>query len=493
MALDITPSYNNLKTGIQASNATVTIGGVVSDILTSVAAESTRLQVLQRLTSRLQSLDGILTTEQDDVFISEISSALGISTASVQNILTAALDSLAQNYTITRRPATAATGTVFFARATPLSGSDVTVPAGTAVTSTNGVQYVTTAAVTMSVANASAYYDSTLQLYGIEAPVEASTVGTAGNTPAGTITNETNLLTQLPLVTNKSALTNGFDIETDAELVTRIKVQLTGNNIGSADGYKKLVLQSALVSDVAVVGAGNPLMLRDRGFGGAVDIYLLETREVSAVDTVATTATPAVQCIFSQQPVSEIFTVVGTKGAVSNYVFTEGTDYIFVKDTNVLTRNSFAAQDRLVWIPGQEPDAVVGSYSVQYGTDSNIAQIQNLLTTTVNQLVGANILVRQGVKLSVDVSFTIALKAGSLLSVVQTAVSQAMQEYANNLKFGQALYQSDLIAIAETTAGVDYVVIPVNKFNLSSSTGTVDTIAAGTNQYIRLNTITLTT
>ena len=493
MALDplILESFSTLRPSIQSKNAGVNIGGVVTDVLTSVATESAKLKTLETFISGLQSLDSILAMQVDTVFIADVAESLNITPTQVQTLLTTSIETFAANLSMTRNPPTASTGLVAFERSTPLSAGDVTIPSGTTVHSISGVDYQTTATVVMLVASAPAYYNATLNMYIIEAPVQATILGTAGNTEANTITSESTFIPELPFVTNINAIVNGLDQETDEELVNRIKVTLTGNNIGAVDGYKKLVLQTGFVSDAAIIGASNPLMLRDRNFGGAVDIYLLETQLISITDTRIQGVIPDTQYVMAEQPVDSVLAVNGIKGAVPK-VFVEGVDFNFVKDTNPLIASSVRASDKITWLPGQAPDAST-SYTIQYLTDNNVQQVNNLFANTdTNAILGVDILVRQGIKINVDVSFELVLTADAVRTTVNTAVLQAMQTYVDNLKFGQVLNQSDLIAAAENTAGVDRVKIPVTQFNKTGYSGNVDYIPAAQNEYIRLQTVTLT-
>jgi hypothetical protein len=104
-------------------------------------------------------------------------------------------------------PPVLANGFVSISSANPLS-ADIFIPAGTAFTSTDGRVYASSAAVTWA-------SGSSL----VRVPVNAPTVGLAGNAAAGVITSSPSFGPGYSI--GNAAITNGHDTETDAERFAR--------------------------------------------------------------------------------------------------------------------------------------------------------------------------------------------------------------------------------------------------------------------------------
>lgn len=104
---------------------------------------------------------------------------------------------------ITRKPGTKARAEL------TLTGTDGTViPAGTVFLTLDGLEYITTAEVTITEGTATV-------------TVIAAEVGEAYNVPAESIVNQYNSISGLTAVINTSAATGGTDPESDESLVTR--------------------------------------------------------------------------------------------------------------------------------------------------------------------------------------------------------------------------------------------------------------------------------
>jgi hypothetical protein len=162
-------------------------------------------------------------------------------------------------------------------------------------------------------------------------------------------------------LTNKYDITNGYAAETDEELVARIKLTRRGSNLETKDGIAALILNNTTVRNIFVADAQSPYQLRNSGKGGVVDIYTTDSIPAAVADVQNYTST---ELVLTHQPVIEVTSIRLSDNSIT---YTEGTDYILVKDTNVLSRNSARSLDKVRWLTttGTYPGVGV-SYTVEY-------------------------------------------------------------------------------------------------------------------------------
>jgi uncharacterized phage protein gp47/JayE len=219
------------------------------------------------------------------------------------------LDKLAQNYGVTRKVATKSSGTALLTfNSIP---AIIAINTGSLITSTSGSTFVVLNGTSVDPANANFYksiatkYQSALGFlnitdqYAVEVSVQATTAGSAGNISQYSL-NQTSI-PGVSNVTNTFPFTGGNDQENDSTFRNRVLAVFSGSNIGTALGYKNLVLSNSAVSDAVVIGPGNPLMTRDgtqvtensdgsytiisEGTGGKVDILILGSTLTQFTDT----------------------------------------------------------------------------------------------------------------------------------------------------------------------------------------------------------------
>jgi len=489
MALPYKNVFDSLRTIIKIKRPDINtnIGSVVYDLfLTPNTIELTRMQVIIAFISILHSLNETLTAIDDEAFIEEVAEAFDVTTDEVLALMSNNITRLAGNFGVTKRSAKKATGTILFGTYTAPT-SDIFVPAGTIIATSSGQEYTTLEDATLIASQSILYYDGSLNAYVLPVAVEATEAGTIGNTLENTITilSQNNPITGIDFVTNTAAITNGADEETDDELVERIKIVFTGTNLGTVDGYKRLLSENLGLTRVYVAGTGDPYQLRDPGFGGYVDIFLKDkdittiTKSIVYIDNVT-------EYVLPDQPVESVITVVAIVSGVEQ-ILIEGTDYTFYKDTTALSGYSANAQSSIKFIT--LPD-VGTDFTVVYTVDSNIVNAQEVFDLSENKIIGTNVLVRQGFPVDVDISFSITTHFGYAKSAVIAAVTNAITSFISTFDLGQPLQQSDLIAIVEAVEGVDRVVLPFNKFRKSSeTTDTTDILEINANEYINMKTL----
>ena len=280
------------------------------------------------------------------------------------------LDLLAANYFVYRKQATYATGKVRFyiinsgnVKNTITETNDIpeliNVPVGTTLTTT--ATYLN-AAVTVETTELIYRLKSDISLLPIdnetgyrylECQAKATIAGEAGNIAAGTLTQISGNIQGIAFATNPFAFNGGIDRENDESLTYRCQLAITGNNIGTKDGYLKYVLDYNNVAAAKVVGAGDDIMFRDGGYidnygeyqwgsGGCVDIYVKGLEIADSTYTFSTTSEylqSFPNIILPNQPVKNILSITSELSGetfinadeydTEYYSYTNGNDTIY--------------------------------------------------------------------------------------------------------------------------------------------------------------------
>lgn len=207
----------------------------------------------------------------------------------VQAIIDNACDKLASNYGVTRDAGKRARGEVtFYVTAKP--GATIYRAIGTVV-SGGSANFRTTSTAAIVPSGGGRNFNPATGRYFCRAFIQAESPGTAGNLAAGQIrTIQANTLNVQ--VVNEGATFGGTNRESNRDLATRAMRVLSSVDSGTLQGYKTNALNVPGVNQVAVIQAGNALMMRDRNsdgrhVGGKVDLYLRGRSEAKVTDTFA--------------------------------------------------------------------------------------------------------------------------------------------------------------------------------------------------------------
>jgi uncharacterized phage protein gp47/JayE len=427
-----------------------------------------------------QTVDGILLLLDNPTLLENLALALNETIDALTLRLTNALDDIASNFGIVRRTAIGASGSVLFMRsADPQTALPITIPAGTRVSSTStGQDYRVPASVIVNQMVRNTVYNK----FVVSIPVVADSVGLTTNASVEEVTQLKDSVPGITSVINPNAITGGRDEESDTELATRIKTALSTNNIGTQVGYRNTVLQVGAVKDASVIGAGDPLMVRDLGDGGAIDIYVTDPVPVTVsvladgsnteVSTGGTwNFTPARQPI-----INDIDAVVPAADVVGIF-----------KDTSVYA-GSTRARDYIKF----DTDPTLLGFPVQYAVNNLITDVRDYMNAPERKLLGADILIKEAVITLVDVTCQIVILGNFSFSTVQSNVENAVTQAIAALTIGQSLELSDIIVVIASVPGVDRVTIPFQKFNIASETGSVNVITAVANEVLRPGNVIVT-
>lgn len=255
-----------------------------------------------------------------------------------QSILTARgndLDRIAANYFIERKGATSSVGEIiFYLKEEPQN--NIFLPANIIVSSDpdekgNRKTFKTTESKTIIRGDLTTYEvgdpielgesgTSSSAVYFVRVNAESVEPGENMNLIPGTIKN---IETMIPSefkneAINVKSFNGGTDIESDRSLQLRISLAISGNNIGTKDGYLSFMLKQPEVESALVIDAGNNFMLRDiddRGYheGGKVDIYVKDkenTQEYTQISVIEYDNEGKIKpTLLDKQPVTEILAV----------------------------------------------------------------------------------------------------------------------------------------------------------------------------------------
>jgi len=219
------------------------------------------------------------------------------------------LDFLSQNFGVSRKSSTTSSGVALLTFAS--IPATIGVGRGSLVFSSSGISFATQTGISINPSQSNLYkavatrYRNELDflgisdLYAVEVPVIATTPGIIGNISKFGI-SRTNIA-GISNVTNINPFSGGANQEDDTSFRNRVLAIFSGSNVGTALGYRNLVLSDTDVLDALVIEPGDSLMIRDgtqvfqnddgsftiisEGQGGKVDIIILGTRLAEQVDS----------------------------------------------------------------------------------------------------------------------------------------------------------------------------------------------------------------
>lgn len=484
MAIDITKSYSNLKnTILQNRKVNTTPRSVTEDLfLIPTATELAKQEILMQYINALQSFSSMGELLNSPTKLQQIADALDTNVDTVKSNISTSLEQLANNYNKYRKQATVATGIVNFWRQTPPAQSEQenSIPVGTIVASAStGIQYKTTQEIFFQ----NYYQDTTFGTdgYMLDVPVECVVAGSIGNTVIGDITTCISAVTGFPNVTNKTEFANGTDTELDLDFISRMQNEISGNNVGTVNGIKSVVLQNTEATSISVITSGDKLMAPSRRDGGCLDIYVKGSK-----------ITTTTESFFLSSP-ANIITVSDNypKPIVPNTasINTDATVTV-LNDTTSIYAGTQKAYDKLIFsrtLPS-------GNYNIVYSYNKLISDINNLLKSDEYNT-GANIIVKEAVKVPVDIFLQVVAyttNADEKNALVNTIIS-TIKSYISTMKIGESLEQSDIINLCYIE-GINRVVIPLTYFKKTSETTPAvnDVIEVNNTQYITLGNLSIT-
>lgn len=398
------------------------------------------------------SLDSLLQILEDPEKIQDIATALDITPQEVVSSLRNILENIAKDYGITRYSAQTATGIVYYIP-TNFDIGVYTVSTNLRVKSVFGLFYEPEVAQVFTVTNenADSFYVPFLGSHAFPVRVRCTTPGRVGNIGPQQIDFSFGhyLGTQWARAINITPIIGGRDLESDRELVERIKSKWTGTNLGTFSGYKNLLKQYN-VTDVYIAGPGDPFM--KRAVTGAIDIYIRDYTVLTDVITILLDS----PILNGEQRTFKVKDLLPEYMYVRNVVSTDSSIIIeIVQDNSDLWKWSTRAND-IITIKN-ESGSSINSLSVNVTYNATLTEIQKVLDLDENRILGLDVLVREAWPLNFRVSFSIVPMPGYSRSNVTPRVIESIQRYVTSLRLGAKVAKSDLINVVEDVSGVDTV------------------------------------
>lgn len=384
--------------------------------------DNTVLEMLQRLRLTQPDLDTKPATVARDLFIdlqaeqvADIYDALRDISAlqSITNLTGQDLVNYGANYGVTKNSGTKSSGTAVLTLRS--IDYDFPISSGSVVRARNGMPFLTVSTVSVMKSQQNAYKANAVRLrtqlnlagitdeFALEVSVEAQSPGSVGNIAAYSIISHS--IPNVSAVTNVVPFSGGTDLENDPAFRQRILATFASANIGTAVGYRSVILSLANAIDALVVEPGDPLMIRDGtvvttdsngnlivsepGTGGRIDIHVMGDNPQAGTDSFVyydksgkndptdplnnfvlgqSSLTPSVNLTLNSrrvavmngtaqmptQPISKIVSISGSSSGpnfVEQYLDEVGNlvgNYALVKDTGYAGGSPFGL-DKLAW------------------------------------------------------------------------------------------------------------------------------------------------
>lgn len=458
-------------------------GSIPGDVFLSAEAqifqdEEFRLDYVRQL----QSLDGVLEIIDDETYLTRLRDVWAMET--IEEVLLRIrtdLEMLVHNYNITPTPSTYGTGVARFYRVSAPT-SDLTITVGTQVYADidgTKIYFEVTEQVTMYFSQSDGYqtYDSTLDqvIWRIDAPIRAVEPGASGNVGVGTIINGT-IPSGFNGVKNDVATTGGSDEESDASLINRARLSFEGREMATLAGLSQFFTNQPEAVDALVVDVDDDLMVRDGGYGGMVDVYIMGTDITQTTDPAYTGQQITIldsgdaEIVMTNQPAKSVSLV---ENVTTGQPITTAS-YSFVEDTGDY-KGSVRGQNKIV-IDASAGITQADSIRITYTYDRLMNQFQDLIEDPNNKVLDADILVKEADAILLDIGFKLTIASTYDKLVVKNNVITNIQNFLSGLVLNQSVYQSDLVNIIENTDGVDHVDIPFTILARRGSTGASDII-----------------
>lgn len=384
------------------------------------------------------------------------------------------LDDFAANFNVVRGGSTTAVGQVTFG-SSAIATAPILIPQGTRVS-------------TLSTSTQTSVFFRTVEdgtifpgQNSVTVPVEAEVAGAAGNVGSGTVVLLSTAILGISVVNNQNPTSGGRDQESDSDYSIRIKASFLANDAVSFRGIRSRALSFANVIDALVVGAGDPLLVRGGGTGGKVDLYIQAEAGIDRTQ-VDTAVFGGSNVVLDHQPVLSISSIFNetTSAAISP------SNYLLVRDVGDLT-GSTSAQDAVMIIGGATSGDTL---TITYVSNGLLEDIQDFFAVNDENAVPArDFLTRTATQVPVDVGCTIVLTSDATFSGVQSAITDAVAGYIDNLTMGSEIKYSVVFDLIREIAGVD----DVRPLDLLARRGeaTAATVTMARNEFPLTGTITV--
>lgn len=408
------------------------------------------------------------------------------------------MDSIAQNYNLTRLPATKAVGEITF-RKKNLPGSPITIGniegTGGIILATRQlsdgttVQFITTETVIL---NTNAVLNPATNYYEVVADIEAIIEGNSGNVSTGSITNLESAISGIDTVYNSVPTGSGSAAETNTELASRILLAIAGNNRVNKAGYELFVRNNFVkVTDVLVVDPNKPDSVRGPG---TIDIYVLGDDIRSTSEEITFIDSGVSEYSLSNKPVSSITSLTAKVSGVDT-VLTQDTDYELLKDGTSIVAYSTTSKDKIKFKDlGIKPDDGT-AFTINYSYNKLINDVQEFYELEENKILCVDVMIKETIPVLLDIEFSVKYFSGNTtrLLELQESIINALTSYISDLGLGATVSQSDIVfAIKDAVKEVDNITLPFTSFKKRNDSLSSDEIEFESKEYPSIDSSTFT-
>jgi len=400
-----------------------------------------------------------------------------------------ALNATASNFGLNRFTGSPASGSVRFLRFQAPTSS-ISIPSGTVLytsSSTDSLSFSTLSSVSLSGASP---VDPESGASYVDVSVIANSNGSDGNVIADSITLHSVL--DIDEVTNPFPLSGGKDIQTNTELAELIIARAQGN-LGTLGGYESQVRENFSVDDMVIISPTDTEAKRSQ-FGGALDIVILSDQFIQSVEVFPFIDVPTTTSLVpSFDPLTAVIDIKGFDLGDVEQTLVPVTDYTVVLDTtSPLSRSSEDLSRVDLHISSFTPKPAT-TITMTYNNRELVRTIQTFLSDEANAIIGADVLVKDGVQIDAEITADIKLIPGFGQVTTQAAVVAAIQAQFDALLLGVDVQLSDVITVIGSIEGVDSVDLTTLLMAKASAPATpLQEIDASKAEYIRVSDITVT-
>lgn len=373
------------------------------------------------------------------------------------------IDKYCSTYGINQLAATYSTGNVtFFTTTEPTA--DIPIPDGTVVSTVEAIpiEFSVDGSYTLSYSIRNSYYNASTERWEITVPVRAVLSGPDYRAGSNTITLIKTTIPNLEGCTNTDPVVGGENAETIIERLRRVSEKFQGRDLGTTAGIRSYL--GTYTRYINVVGSNDPLMLRDEGLGGAVDIYIIGEDLETTSDTVNITSTglelglnvsyTSTGITLIYQPVSSINSVI------KNGITLDTSYYSLVKDTGILALSTDSVDKIELTSTGLAnigPFVNGDTIEVSYIYNNLLHLITEDLNSEGNHFQNRDYLLREMTPVTIDVYIKFKEVAGQDFDTVADAVELDISEFITDIKNTGDVELADIISVAKSSSGVDNV------------------------------------
>lgn len=469
--------------GIDGKNINITDPEfLIQGELAPVSLELSNIYIIEDFKNRAIDINALLEVDNDPDYKANLKAALHTTDQGVQAYIDLLFDYHGSNVGKPRKGQDQSIGIQIFDRTSPPT-TDIVISSGTRVSSQPtsseaAVVFETQSTVTMLVAQAASYLNPVTGKWEIPAAIKAVLPGANGNKDAGAINVLVNSIDGISGTRNPTKSNGGQDKESNASYGARIIAAYAGSNTFSKPGRESITLEQDDVSGAVVIGTGNPLMLRDQGGGGKVDIYIQTNNNdlQQATDELHPYTNTVNDYVMTNQPVegnqeiNPVIVKVYANGTLLG-TLTYTTHFSLVKDRDNVPINNYVewssfAQDKItLTAAGHTYIAGLGiatDLAITYTYDRRIKLIQDIFSAEDGHAAAEDVQVRKAKSAILNVSLTAKLLDGFIVSDVQDSIATILSDLYNINKpiLGLGGVRSKIITAiqnAGATIGVDEI------------------------------------